>query len=41
MKYEGARDLKSFTGFVDDHISKTPDEATATTVSVNGVVDYL
>ena len=29
VKYEGARDLKSLSGFVDDHISKTPDEATA------------
>lgn len=31
MKYEGARDLKSFTNFVDDHISQAPDE-TATKV---------
>ena len=27
MKYEGARDLKSFTDFVDDHISQAPDKA--------------
>lgn len=31
VKYEGARDLKSFTNFVDDHISQAPDE-TATKV---------
>ena len=29
VKYEGARDLKSFTDFVDDHISQAPDETAA------------
>ena len=33
MKYEGARDLKSFTDFVDDHISQAPAEETATKVT--------
>lgn len=32
MKYEGARDLKSLAGFVDNHISKTPDDAATTKV---------
>ena len=34
MKYEGARDLKSFTDFVDDHISQAPAEETATKVTI-------
>jgi len=33
VKYEGARDLKSFTDFVDDHISQAPAEETATKVT--------
>lgn len=35
VKYEGARDLKSFTNFVDDHISQAPDETATKESDVN------
>lgn len=41
VKYEGARDLKSFTDFVDDHISKSSDGADAKEDDVDINIDEM
>ena len=40
VKYEGARDLKSFTDFVDDHISQAPEKIDTKVRAINSSSSY-